>query len=133
MPTSISIETVAPRQLIPLACPHTHPSRYHVPTVDKAAFGQSCSCHHRSVEVQDNCRVVQLLPALRVPTMVCLCSERSGRVVLTTFKPFLETFDCVSGAQLCCKKLMDCVCYNRFKAESESEACICVCAPLFLY
>lgn len=64
---------VAVCQLAPPACLHAHPSCYHVLPVDKAAFGQSWSCHRRGVGVQDNRRVVQLLPALSVPTMVCLC------------------------------------------------------------
>lgn len=64
---------VAVCQLAPPACLHAHPSCYHVPPVDKAAFGQSWSCHRRGVGVQDNRRVVQLLPALSAPTMVCLC------------------------------------------------------------
>lgn len=122
MPPSTTIENVPLCQLAPLACLHIHPSCYHVPAVDKAAFGQSWSCHHRKVGVQDNHRVVQLLPALSLPTMVCLCWEWSGRVVLAAFKPFLETCDCVSGAQLCCGELT-CVTVCLIKGLNEWKNC----------
>lgn len=113
MPSSGGVEAVTLCQLAPPTCRHIHPSCYHVPSVDKAAFGQSWACHHRRVEVQDNRRVVQLLPALSLPTMVCLCLEWSGRIALAAFKPFLETCDCVSGVQLCCRELTDCMAYKR--------------------
>lgn len=134
VPPSISVDIVAPCQLALLAFLHFHPSCYHVPTADKAALGQSWSCHRHRVGVQDNCRVVQLLPALSVPTMVCLCSERSGRVVLATFKPFLETCDCVRGAQLCCRELTDCVCCHRFEGiEWFRGVYSCLCVFLYFY
>lgn len=113
MPSSGSVEAVSLCQLAPPACRHIHPSCYHVPSVDKTAFGQSWACHHRRVEVQDNRRVFQLLPALSLPTMVCLCLEWSGRIALAAFKPFLETCDCVSGVQLCCRELTDCTASKR--------------------
>lgn len=136
LPPRIRTEIAALCQLTPPACLHIHPSCYHVQTVDEAAFGQSWSCHRHGVGVQDNRRVVQLLPALSVPTMVCLCSERSGRVALATFKPFLKTCDCVSGAQLCCREPTACVRYNRFEGKSWSEVCVrlwvCLLIILFL-
>lgn len=113
MPSSGSVEAVSLCQLAPPACRHIHPSCYHVPSVDKTAFGQSWACHHCRVEVQDNRRVFQLLPALSLPTMVCLCLEWSGRIALAAFKPFLETCDCVSGVQLCCRELTDCTASKR--------------------
>ena len=44
------------------------------------------------------------------PQWFACVSERSGRAALATFKPFLETWDCVSAAQLCCWELKDWVC-----------------------
>lgn len=65
-------------QIAALARLHIHPSCYHAPAVDKAAFGPSWSCHHHTVGLQDN-RAVQLLPALSLPTMARLCCEWSGK------------------------------------------------------
>lgn len=126
---------VAVCQLAPPACLHAHPSCYHVPPVDKAAFGQSWSCHRRGVGVQDNRRVVQLLPALSVPTMVCLClgaqrEEPRSQHLSPSSRPAIASALHSCAAESCSTECVEvCVCVSVrfivFLYLLKEKRCIC--------
>lgn len=126
---------VAVCQLAPPACLHAHPSCYHVPPVDKAAFGQSWSCHRRGVGVQDNRRVVQLLPALSVPTMVCLClgaqrEEPRSQHLSPSSRPAIASALHSCAAESCRTEYVEvCVCVSVrfivFLYLLKEKRCIC--------
>lgn len=126
---------VAVCQLAPPACLHAHPSCYHVPPVDKAAFGQSWSCHRRGVGVQDNRRVVQLLPALSVTTMVCLClgaqrGEPRSQHLSPSSRPAIASALHSCAAESCRTEYVEvCVCVSVrfivFLYLLKEKRCIC--------